>query len=854
VLLEREKELRLLADLLAGTNSEGKTVLIRGEAGIGKTSLVREFTRLHADETRVLAGTCDDLLIPQPLGAFWDMARVEPALREPLGEGDRPRLLGAVLDLLSRSLRPTVMTIEDTQWADEATLDAIRYVGRRIGRTHGLLLLTYRDGEVDFEHPLRGVIGDLPPGSVIRMQLGGLSPEAVTSMIAQSDLDLDKVMTATHGNPFLVAELASAGARGVPMSLQDSVVARVRKLSIGAQEMLKTLAVVPEPIPIADALRLVGADEGRLDECQTRGLLVAERGLVGFRHDLIRRVVEESLTAGERLTKHRAVLDGLPEETHPCLLIHCAVEANDVERLIDLAPRSARYAAAMGGHVQAVEDFRELGPHLDRLDAEDLGPLLDEWAREEFLVDNISEAIRLNEAALDHYRSTGDRRAESRALAQAAHFLENAGQRALAEERALQAVDVLGDKPRGDDLARALEVNAYLHTMAGDVSVVPELVDRTLAAGGDDIDERVLIRSLNHRGIVANIANYPDGRASLDEAWRRAEASGQWYEESRALFNHAWAAVEFRDLPIASDYIQRSIASAVRHELPALEAYAEAMHARILELGGEWTRAEDLANDVLTSWPLSQMVALPILGVISARRGRDSARSTLDHAWEMAVAAGENQRLAPAAAALAEVAWITGRTDVPVPEFRRVMDSELERGFRYSPGSIAFWLWELGELTDIPEGIAEPYRLVIEGEAAEAADIWERKGVPYEQALALMHGDPGSSLHAVEVLETLGATAVAAKLRRVLRKRGISVPRGRARTTRTNVAGLTARQLEVLELLGEDLTNVEIADRLFISPRTVENHVAAVMAKLDADGRSQAVARARAHGLLPDQK
>ncbi len=851
MLLEREEELHLLADLLAETESGGKVVLIRGEAGIGKTSLVREFIELQAGKAHMLAGTCDDLLIPQPLGAFWDMAREEPLLAEPLWKGDRPHLLDTVLDLLSHSLRPTIMAIEDTQWADEATLDAIRYVGRRIGRTHGLLLLTYRDGEVDFEHPLRGVIGDLPPSNVVRIQLRGLSSSAVASMISQSALDLNEVMIATHGNPFLVTEMASADDETVPVSLQDSVMARVQKLSIGAQEMLKTLAVIPEPLPILDALGLGGANGDRLDECQTRGLLTVQSGMVGFRHDLIRRVVEGSLTAGERLAKHRVALDGLPEATHPCLLIHCAVEANDIDRLVDLAPRSARYAAAMGSHVQAAEDFREIGPHLDRFDKEDLGPLLDEWAREEFLVDNITEAIRLNEAALDHYRHMGDRRAESRLLAEAAHFLENAGQRALAEERARQAVEVLGANPPGEDLARALEVNAYLHTMAGDVSVVPELVDRTLEAGGGDIDERVLIRSLNHRGIVANIANYPDGRASLDEAWRRAEASGQWYEESRALFNHAWAAVEFRDLPIAADYIQRSIASAARHELPALEAYAEAMYARILELGGEWAKAEDLANHVLNSWPLSQMVAMPILGVIAARKGRDSARSTLMRAWDMAVAAGENQRLAPAAAAYSESAWITGNTDVPVTAFHNVMESELERGFRYSAGSIAFWLWELGELTAIPHGIAEPYALVIEGGAADAAAIWKQKGIPYERALALMHGDRDSRLHAVEVLETLGATAVAAKLRKALRDQGVSVPRGRSRTARDNPVGLTARQMEILELLGDDLSNTEIADRLFISPRTVENHVSAVMAKLDSINRVEAVVQAKALGLLP---
>jgi len=855
MLLEREKELGGLGDLLAHLDSTGgKVVLIRGEAGIGKSALVGGFLEALDDEAHAYLGFCDDLLVPRPLDPFWDMARDEPSLKEPLDDGDRPGVLEAVLDLLSRTLRPTVMVIEDTHWADEATLDAIKYIGRRVGRTNGLLMLTYRDGEVDYDHPLRGVIGDLPPQDVARIQLGGLSLASVSSIIGDSEIDPRVVLDATNGNPFLVTEMASTDGDAVSASLQDSVMARVQKLSPAAREMLKTISVIPEPIPGLDVLGLTGATEDRLDECVRRGLLDTESGFVGFRHDLIRRTIESTLTASERVAANQLVLDGLPDETydtHPCLIIHCAVEANDIARVVDLAPRSARYAVSMGSHRLAVEDFRQLAPHLELLAADDKGPILEDWAREEFLIDNNDEAIELNHLALRHYRERGNVSAESRILAQAAHFYENDGQRDQAEELARRAVDVLGKNPNGSDLARALEVNAYLNTMAGNVSIVPELVERTLEAGGSDIDERILIRSLNHRGIVANIANYPEGKSSLDEAWKRAEAAEQWYEESRALFNHAWAAVEFRDLAIASDYVRRSIASAARHELPALEVYAEAMHARILELEGKWVQAEDLARDLSDSWALSQMVALPILGVLEARTGRDSARATLTQAWEMAVVADENQRLVPAAAALAEHAWIAGDVEMPVSEFKKVMTEELDKGFRYSPGAIAFWLWKLGELEKAPDGIAEPYRLVIEGKPRQAAAIWEKKGVPYERGLALTHGSEKDRLKALEVFETLGATAVASKLRKALRAEGVAVPRGKGRDTRRHAAGLTARQAEVLALLDEDLSNTEIADRLFVSPRTVENHVSAVLMKLDSSTRDEAVARARGDGLLP---
>jgi len=849
MLLERDVDLAALGELVAGLDSAGgNVVLIRGEAGIGKSALVSAFVDSHADYAYVHSGACDDLFIPQPFGPFWDMARSEPSLKGPLADADRPRLLDALLDLLSRPRRPSLMIIEDMHWADEATLDAIRYVGRRIARTNGILVLTYRDGELDYDHPLRGVIGDIPPQHMTRIQLSGLSLTAVQTVVAESGLDPTDVLTATRGNPLLVTEMSSGAGGDVPTSLQDSLTARMAKLTIGSLEMLKTLAVIPEPIPREDAVRLPGVDEVRLEECVQRAFLEGGAEMVAFHHDLIRRAVESAMTDIERLTKSRAVLEGLPADTLPGLLVHCAVEADDVDRLLDLAPRSARYAAATGSHRQAVEDFREVGPYLDRLSPDVLGSLLDEWAREEALVDDIPEAIRLNELSRAHYQEAGDRRAESRALADAAKYHENAGQRGRALELARDAVDVLGTEPDGSDLARALEVNAYLQMMAGNVTAVPDLVDRTLEAGGPAIDEEILIRSLNHRGVVANIADYPAGRASLDEARDRAEAAGQWFEEGRALLNHAWAAAEFRDLPIASDYAQRAIASAVRHDLPT--AYGKGMYARVLELSGEWDEAADLAREALAGSAIAQMVALPILGVLEARKGRTSSPAALTQAWEMASSVDEFQRLAPAVNAMAEYAWISGNADVAVDDLTRVMEAGLDLGFRWSTGQTAFWLWEFGELSEPPIGIAEPYEALITGDIAAASASFGSRGIPYERALALMHGSGADQLEALEVFETLGATAVAARHRRALRDRGVSVPRGRGRDTRRHAAGLTARQAEVLQLLADDLSNSQIADRLFVSPRTVESHVAAVFDKLDVTTREEAVSEAREAGLL----
>jgi DNA-binding CsgD family transcriptional regulator/tetratricopeptide (TPR) repeat protein len=850
-LLERQQELDLLRNLLADVGSSGgRVVLVRGEAGIGKSSLVREFLTASSDETHVLVGWCDDLVTPQPLGPFWDIARAETSLADPLAEANRRGLFEAVMDLLSRPLRPTILVLEDTHWADEATLDAVKYLGRRIEQANGLLVLTYRDGEVDFDHPLRAVIGGLPPASVLRIQLGGLSPSAVASMLVGSDLDVDEVNAATDGNPFLVTELASAGAVVVPTSVQDSVMTRMGKLSSEARQLLKLLSVIPERISRDEILQIAdGADAG-LDEIERGHLLKTGDEFVGFRHDLIRRAVEASLATSERAALNGTVLAALPIDTDPARLVHHASEAGDFDRLVELAPKAAESALALGSHREARDHFRRLAGHLKRIDPNLTGAILDRWAVEERLQGDYDSAIRVNELSVFHYRATGDRKGESAALADAAFYRQRVGQRSTAERFARQAVDVLGPNAAGRDLARALEVNAYLAMMASDFTTTLDLVERTLAAAGPDGDERIIIRSLNHRGVALNMLKYPDGSVSLEEALRRAEAIDDVDEVMRANSNRAGTAIDARDLSTAAYLIQRTIGQGNVNEQTSSIPYSIAMHARILDLQGRWTEAENLARGDLEYQHLAEMAAAPVYGAIDARRGRNTAQAAVMRAWEMAVAMDEYQRLAPAASVFAEYSWISGSTDFPVHDIRKVMETGLELDSEWTAGSIALWLWKLGELDEAPEGIAEPYRLTIGGEPMAAAEQWAEVGCPYERAIALSHGDQSAQLEALEELDQLGADAVAAKLRQELRGRGVSVPRRKSRKPGDDSSELTPRQAEVLSLLAEHRSNADIANQLFLSSRTVEHHVAAVMSKFDASSRNEAVEKAVEQGLL----
>jgi predicted ATPase len=305
-LLERDHELAalraLLDEIASGPSDQGRIALVSGEAGIGKTALVERFLAQERERgepaTRALWAACEALFTPRPLGPLYDIAQQTTApLRALLdGEANRASVFAAVLDDLMQA--PTILVVEDIHWADEATLDFIKYLARRIVQTQTLLVLTYRDEELGRDHPLRLVLGDLPARNVTRLRLLPLSMEAVTALakltarLAQS---LQALYAATGGNPFFVTEiLASDGAdvAQAPPSVSDAVRARVARRSPEAQRLLEVVSVSPARIErwVVAALG-AGAEAGAeaaLDECLAAGLLQLDGQLLAFRHELAR--------------------------------------------------------------------------------------------------------------------------------------------------------------------------------------------------------------------------------------------------------------------------------------------------------------------------------------------------------------------------------------------------------------------------------------------------------------------------------------------------------------------------------------------------------------------------------------
>ncbi|MPZ74420.1 MAG: hypothetical protein GEU74_14550, partial [Nitriliruptorales bacterium] len=599
---------------------------------------------------------------------------------------------------------------------------------------------------------------------------------------------------------------------------------------------------------------LVDPAPAHVTECVRQGLLQADNDTVGFVHELQRRAVESSLPDDERRRLNAEVLAALADRGHPSRLVHHARQADDVAAIAVYAPRAARAAAAVESHREAVDHYRTIAGHLEHLALADRAGVLDDWAREEFYLDN-PEALDLLARAIALHRSVGDDVALARALTFAVRVNEVNGRPEQAEACAAEAVTILEAHPPSATLAAAVSQMSWLRLMRGDDDRRGvELADRAISIARATGDGRIVVQALVMKGSIQHSSDDRRGFALVEEGHRLAVQDGYRYEEAYALINLAGLCADVRDMARAADLVRRARDTAARYEIRSLESYAQAMYAEILLWQGDWVQCEDTATAVLGAHPHAETIALRILGVLQARRGQAGAGATLQRMWSLAEASGELQNTDPAAAALAEHMWLADDHDPGrIALLRAVLDRGMRSGFVYPSGALAFWLWKLGELPTIPDRLFPLYALIMEGESTAAAAQWEARGCPYDQALALMHGDHAARVRAIHIFDDLGATATATRVRRGLADEGVRIPRGPSESTRAHAAGLTARQAEVLQLLAEGCSNADIADRLFVSHRTVENHVAAILMKLDAATRRAAVEAARGRGLLSKQ-
>jgi DNA-binding CsgD family transcriptional regulator/tetratricopeptide (TPR) repeat protein len=870
-LLERDAPLAaLLSALDEAEGGRGSIALVSGEAGIGKTSLVREFATRAEARARLLQAACDDLVTPRTLGPLQDAAAgTDGPLASALEAEDQ--VFTALLEELEASA-PTVLIVEDAHWADDATLDVLGYVGRRVEDKPALLVLTVRDEAVDPHHPLQRFYGMLAGAPVHRLELERLSREAVAELASGTGRDAAAVHALTRGNPFFVAEALAAPPDEVPISVKDAVLARVRLLTPECREALDRLSVIPSTIP-TDLAQSLGALDA-LEEAEQAGLIELRSEGLGFRHELARRAIEQSLSPLRRRLLNAEVVKALRARggADRGRLLHHAGQAGDVSMLLAEGPAAARQAARAGSHRQALAHFEAVAPHADRLPLEERASFLNDYAWELYNAHRFRAAVDASHAAERLYREIAAPVPLAMCLVRLSRHLFMTGATDAAEEAAQRAVVTLLDARDEPALAYA---TLYLGGILAQTrpEFATEVLERADALALRSQLPELAALCLNYLAIVRVEAGEPDGLQTMRNSIALAQAGAHHEAVARGYCNLAELLLRLGRL----DELERCVREGLdftRERGFWSHAYNLEVHRCVLLLRrGDWDAAQTGLKTLLEEVSDPGMMfaySAPWLGRLLARRGDRSAGKLIADAWQHAQSGRLRIGLAYAGIARAEWAWLNGDLDaarevaaVMLPRmqnpgaapfraellrFLRRAGLEVAAGGEVAPrgeaaargdGAAAARPGATGASFDgCPPGWDEGLR----GDWRAAAAFWRRAGDPYEAALEKMEGNAEACAEAVVTLEGLQATAVLPFARERLKAFGVSVPRGPRATTRANPAGLTARQVAVLELLREGLTNAEIADRLVLSVRTVDHHVAAILSKLGVSSRREAAA------------
>jgi ATP/maltotriose-dependent transcriptional regulator MalT len=856
-LLEREQFLAELEairnDVVAGT---GRLVLVSGEAGIGKTSLVEHFTEDHPD---VLWGTCDALFTPRPLGPLYDIAHQTRGKLLEFLEAEAPQvsIFSAVLNELESAEPLSLVVIEDVHWADQSTLDLLKFLGRRINRIKSMLIVTYRDDEVSMDHPLRLVLGDLPHRSVVRLRLPPLSESGVQKLSKRAGRKIEDLYSVTGGNPFFVTEALASRERGVPVTVSDAVLSRGTRLSSAARDVLEFVSVIPARAEMWLINETIKPGTSVLEECIGSGMLQSDGDALAFRHDLARRAVEESIAMPRRQHLHRQVLDALlnrRSESFLARIVHHAAPAGDPASVLKHAPLAAKQAAAFNAHRDSASHYQTALQYAEFIAPSERARLWERRSYECFLSGQNEEAFKARQKALEIWNQSEDKICQGDNLRWMSRISWFLGHRAEAERYSNEAVAILEQEAPSPELAMAYSNRSQLHMLADQTQEAVEWGSRAIDLAKRFGATETLIHALNNVGTAELLTHPEQGRLKLEESLRLALAENFQEHAIRAFTNLSTMTVRIHDYPLSMRYLDEGMSYTAERDLDPFTLYMQAWRARAKFDLGDWTAAADDAAAVLghsRAWTIARIIALAVLGHVRVRRGDPDAMRVLAEARELAMVTGEPQRIAPVAAALAESAWWKGDLARVIDEARLFMKMGHKPDHPYLRGEFEFWMWRAGASFETPASLAGPYWLQISGDWRAAAEAWQKTGCPYEQAIALADGDEAAKREALQILERLGAGPATEHVRQSLRATGVrGIPRGPRPSTKENPAGLTSRQVEVLALIVEGLSNAEIAARLFISKRTVDHHVAAILTRLDARTRAEAATKALQSGLL----
>jgi len=859
MLLERNSQLATLRrELDEAAAGRGRLVAVAGEAGAGKTSLVEAFAAEAGAGARVMRAACEDLSIPDPLGPLYDLAQAAqwPLPRVVQGNAGRLPLFAEAREVFGRGPLPALLIIEDLHWADDATLDFVRYLGRRIAVSPILLLLTARNDEGEGQKRLRRALGDVPVANVTRIDVPLLSEAAVTELARGAGQDSDPIYRASAGNAFFVTELLRAGGAQLPHSVRDATLARAERLSPDQRSALDTVAVFPRRAEAGVLRQVLNGGEELLAACVEAGMLEPSGDGYAFRHEIARRAVEASLPLHRRQALNAQVLAALRQVpgVPAARLAHHAVEARHAAAVRELSPRAAYEASRIGAHREAAGHYEAMLRLADGFSLDEQAQINSRLAFECHLIGRMPQAIEAQRQARVIYGRLGNRVLEGDALCWLSRLSYLNGQRRDADAYGAEAIAMLEAEPPGAELAMAYSNLSQLAMLEDEHEQAISVGKSAIALGEVLGRPDIVSHALNNVGTSRIWGDHQQGRIELRRSLEIALAHNFQEHAARTYTNFGCFEINAMQYADARELFEAGITYCIDRDLDTWRCYMQGWLAETLLRQGLWNEAADRAGEIVDAdnvSPLMRYTSVLALARLRLRRGDPELEPLLAELKDFTASNGEVQRLAPYATLLAERAWL-GLGDRE--EAIKVIDcaQSLIRS-HHQFGELVVWRRRLdpghqpGDLT----GLAEPHAAELASDVSRAARLWGELGAPFEQAMALLSGDEADKREALQLFEALGAQPVAARVRAMMRRSGIgNVASGPRAATRANALGLTQREMEVLKLVDRGLSSKRIAVALAISPKTVDHHVAAMLEKLGAHTRTEASAAARDAGLL----
>jgi DNA-binding CsgD family transcriptional regulator/tetratricopeptide (TPR) repeat protein len=855
-LLERESSLGALAGYAGeARRGDGRLVLVAGEAGVGKSALVEALAR-DLPDARWSWGACDGLFTPRPLGPLFDLAdQLGGDLLELCRcQAAREELFRALLRQVSEPGTLNVVVVEDVHWADEATIDMLRFVGRRIKNASVLLIATFRDEDLAAGDPLRAALGELGrQGCTRRVELAPLSAGAVRQLASPAGLDADELYRLTGGNPFYVSAVIAAGVTEVPAAARDAVLARVVGLSIQGRAVLDAAALAGARADLRLVQWVTDCPPSAVDEVLASGLLAADGGWLRFRHEIARLAAEQAIPAYRQGAIHARILQallalGCEDDARMAFHADCA---GDGEAVLRYATSAAHRAAGLASHQEAAAQFGRALRFVAGADRATAGALYDGLAREASLIDRWQDAADAGEHALALWRELGNQLREGDAMRRLSRTMWRLCRGADSIAAAGSALEILQPLGPSTELAWAYANLAGSRMVNNEHDEAIGLARQARAIAESLGVSEVLSDALNTEG-CALAGNGRDGTGRLREALQIAISCGLQEQAGRAFVNLDSIYCQQRRFAEAERSFAAGIAYCEDHDLATFATCLRGGRAIAMERTGQWEEAVALTEQLLgiVASPVNRLLPQLSLGKIRARRGDGGAWACLDEAAVTADGIAEPQYIIPARLARAEAYWFEGKHDLARSE-AELADDVAASGDAWERGEVAIWLRRTGSGRSPRGELAEPCQRQVAGDPEMAAQLWTDLGCPYEAAMALQDSTEERLLRqALNDFTGLGAPAAARITRQKMRQLGIrSIPAGPRTATRAHPLGLTRREREVLDLICAGHTNAQIAAKLFISAKTVDHHVSAVLAKLDAPTRDVAASHAARLGL-----